>query len=70
MMTDAHLYDKQDEQHYGEQEIEHLNKIKKVEELAAYYVCPITRKPQTPYEHGAVSRLTAFGLMLLTEFEV
>ena len=67
-MTDVHLFDEQDEQHYGEQEIEHLDKIKKVEELATYYVCPITRNPQTPYEHGAIKNLTTFGLMLLAEY--
>ena len=67
--TDVHNFDKQDEQHYGEQEIEHLNKIKKVEELATYFVCPNTGVAHTPYEHGAIKNLTCFGLMLLKELE-
>ena len=68
-MKDAHLFDEQDEQHYGEQEDKQLDKLKMVEELAAYYVCPITRNPQTPYEHGAIKYLTTFGLMLLAEYD-
>jgi len=68
-MVDVHLFDEQDAQHYGEQETEHLNKIKIVERLATYYVCPCTKNPQTPYEHGAIKNLVSFGLMLLKEME-
>ena len=68
-MTDAHLFDEQDVQHYGKQETESLKEIEMVEKLALYFVCPITRKPQTPYELGEVKRLTNFGLMLLREIE-